>query len=73
MKRAAMWRAVAAEHLVKAQATSDVHEAALHTGIASDLHAKALAEEIGGAQPIASARLDFRKLRATLRLVVSRS
>lgn len=72
MSRAAMWRAVAAEHLIKAQAASDVDQAALHMGIASDLHAKALVEEFRGAEPIASARLDFQKLRATLRLVVSR-
>jgi hypothetical protein len=69
MKRAEIWRAVAAEHLVKAHATDDAKQAALHMGIASDLHAKALTEEIGDTQHADSAGIDFDRLRTALRQV----
>ena len=69
MTRASVWRAVAAEHLAKAQASDDAMEAALHMGIASDLQAKALTAEISGDEHGEAQGIDFEKLRASLRQI----
>ena len=73
MKRAEIWRSVAAEHLVKAQTSEDAREAALHMSIASDLHARALSEELHGFRQPDVAKVDFDRLRTTLRQILPRN